>query len=100
MSSFESVVCFEKYSLSGCVTRTSRPSIESSSAASCLLTKNSLTYFLSSVVFLHVEHGPPAVEPCLVDLTHGCGRILAFGFVYHELLLLISTRASDQPRAD
>src|SRR5260221_10957491 len=41
-----------------------------------------------------------AVEPCLVDLTHGCGRILAFGFVTHHPLLLISARASYQRPAD
>src|SRR6266568_6132756 len=43
-SSFESLVCLEKYGLSGWVTRTSRPSIESSSAASSFLTKTGYTY--------------------------------------------------------
>lgn len=41
---------------------------------------------------LRVQHGRKvldlAVDPRLVDLTHGSSRILAFGFVYHELLLL------------
>src|SRR5262249_39110865 len=41
-----------------------------------------------------------AVQPRLVDSTHGRSRILAFGFVYHELLLLISARAFDPPPAD
>src|SRR5213079_424472 len=45
-SSFESIVCLEKYGLSGWVTRTSRPSIESTSAASSFLTKTGYTYLL------------------------------------------------------
>jgi predicted dehydrogenase len=56
MSSFESFVCFEKYGLSGWVTRTSRPSIENSSVASSFPTKNRLHQFRA------LQHAQAIVE--------------------------------------
>ena len=65
-SSFESFVCFEKYSLSGCVTRTSRPSIESTSAASSFLTKTGYTMLgnrsLRSRVLVQHQPSPHAFD--------------------------------------